>query len=365
LQQNGAVASLWCDTAAAFFQKGFIDIGLRAEDLLRDRHMDSRGFYVAAPVAQFFYHLTKKISKGELKEQQVSKLSIIYSECAPDAEALMKRMFSARNASLLIDALAFRKWDEVRANQTAIRRELYNQKDYGGFQSRAKCLLIETFRKVLRICAPTGCCVAILGPDGSGKSSVIEQYLFALRPAFRHSASFHLRPRLLRGSAAGETVNTTPHGQMPRGVLASTVKLLFLWADYVLGYYFLVRPRLMRSTLVVFDRYYHDMLVDARRFRYGGPLWLAHLVAALIPMPDLMIFLDAPANVLQTRKQEVAAVESARQVRAYRVIANCAALHERGVLVDAARPLDKVVDECVDNTLAYLEARTAKRLHLN
>jgi len=143
----------------------------------------------------------------------------------------------------------------------------------------------------------------------------------------------------------------------------SAAKLLFLWADYVLGYCIRIRPLQARSTLVVFDRYYQDLLIDARRFRYGGPRWLARLVGALIPMPDLMLVLDAPAHVLQARKQEVSAAESARQADAYRAVFSSAALRGRAVLVDATRPLEQVVNECADRTLALLATRTARRSH--
>jgi thymidylate kinase len=183
----------------------------------------------------------------------------------------------------------------------------------------------------------------------------------AMRPAFAGTAYFHLRPYLLRGLAGGQENSRAPHGKEPRGHLASMVKLLFLWTDYTLGYYLRVRPRLVRSTLVVFDRYYYDLLIDTRRFRYRGPKWMVRAIGALIPMPDLMLLLDAPAQVLQARKQEVPEEESARQAEAYRAIASSAPVRGRAVLIDASRPLKQVVQECADQTLALLAKRTAKR----
>jgi thymidylate kinase len=207
-----------------------------------------------------------------------------------------------------------------------------------------------------------GLCVAILGPDGSGKSSLIERYVPAMEPYFRGTEYFHLRPRLLGGTAAGRAPNTDPHGQRPRGVIASTAKVLYLWADYVFGYWLRVRPLVAQSKLVVFDRYYHDLPIDSLRFRYGGPRWLARWIARLIPLPDLMLILDAPAIVLQARKQEVSAEESARQSEAYRAVAASAALRGRAILIDASRPLEQVVQQCRDATLALLAQRAAQSL---
>jgi thymidylate kinase len=200
-----------------------------------------------------------------------------------------------------------------------------------------------------------------MGPDGSGKSSVIAEYMRGLGPVFAGTARFHLRPYLLRSLSAGQGISTAPHGKKPRGPLPSIAKLLFLWVDYVLGYYLCVRPLLSRSTLVVFDRYYYDLLIDAHRFRYGGPKWLVRLIGALIPTPDLILVLDAPAEVLLARKQEVSAEESARQAAAYRNLVGSPLVRGRAVLVDASRPLQQVVQECKDQTLILLARRTAKR----
>ena len=210
--------------------------------------------------------------------------------------------------------------------------------------------------------APTravGLCVGILGPDGSGKSSVIERYVPALAGCFSGVEHFHLRPHLLGGTAQARTTSTDPHGRPPRSVLVSTIKLMYLWADYVLGYYFRVRPLLTRGRLVIFDRYYQDLLIDPRRFRYSGSMRFAGLLAHMTPLPDLILVLDAPAEVLQARKQEVPAFESARQVEAYRAIAAPLERRGRAALIDASLPLDDVVRECVQKTQLLLAAREA------
>jgi thymidylate kinase len=220
----------------------------------------------------------------------------------------------------------------------------------------------ELARRVRRWSKPTGLWIAVLGPDGSGKSTVIDRLEAALEPAFRRTARFHLRPHLLKGTSAAEKPNTDPHGQRPRGLLASALKLIYFWADYTLGYWLRVRPQLVRSTLVIFDRYFCDLLIDPRRFRSNGPRWLTRAIAAVIPMPDLLLILDAPAEVLQARKQEVPLEESARQVEAYRAFAGSGAARGQAELVDAASPVEDVVHACAERVLSLMAQRTAERL---
>jgi thymidylate kinase len=145
-------------------------------------------------------------------------------------------------------------------------------------------------------------------------------------------------------------------------MLLSAAKVVYLWIDYVFGYLLRIYPLLAASRLVIFDRYYHDLLVDDRRFRYGGPRWLARLVARMIPLPDLVLVLDAPAEILQARKQEVPAAESARQADAYQAVAFSDLMRGRATLIDASLPLDEVVQQCTDRTLAVLAERTTRRL---
>ncbi|MGD0830835.1 MAG: hypothetical protein ABR907_07830 [Terracidiphilus sp.] len=95
-----------------------------------------------------------------------------------------------------------------------------------------------------------------------------------------------------------------------------------------------------RAALLICDRYYHDLLIDPKRYRYGGPVWVAKLVGKLMPRPSMWILLDAPAAVLQRRKQEVPFNETARQRLAYLTFIE---KQQRYAVVNAAQPLEKVI----------------------
>jgi thymidylate kinase len=111
--------------------------------------------------------------------------------------------------------------------------------------------------------------------------------------------------------------------------------------------------------LLIFDRHFVDLWVDPKRYRYGGPMWLARLVGCFIPKPDLFFFLDLPADVAHARKPEVS-LEEARKLRErYLTLARSL---PNAYVVDASRPLEEVVAEVEEILLAEMHERTKKRL---
>jgi thymidylate kinase len=122
----------------------------------------------------------------------------------------------------------------------------------------------------------------------------------------------------------------------------STAKLLYYLFDFAAGYACKVWPARRRGRVIIFDRYYADLLIDPQRYRQGPALVSARAVGALIPQPDLMIILDAPAAVLQARKQEVSFNESERVRKGYLSLARSTS---RAHVVDASRPADQVFED--------------------
>ncbi len=178
--------------------------------------------------------------------------------------------------------------------------------------------------------------IVILGPDGAGKSSVIEGLLDRLRQSGRVVTMRHLKPRILIRRSNVATINVEPHGKVPRSSVSSVAKI-FVW---LIEEWYANLFQDKREALLICDRYYHDLLIDPIRYRYGGPLWLARFVGDLFPQPMLWVLLDAPAEVLQARKREVPLEESARQRNEYSVFVN---KQSRRAIIDASQSLDKVI----------------------
>jgi thymidylate kinase len=110
---------------------------------------------------------------------------------------------------------------------------------------------------------------------------------------------------------------------------------------------------LTKNGIVIFDRYYHDLLIDTKRYRYKGPLWLVNLIGKILPKPDLVILLDAPAEILQSRKKEVPFSETQRQQNAYRSLVSRL---PNGYIVNVAKPFEQVAGEIEGVIIGFLHS---------
>jgi thymidylate kinase len=179
--------------------------------------------------------------------------------------------------------------------------------------------------KIMRVIHPPGKMIVFLGTDGAGKSTIIEAIKPALMDATHKSVLIkHLRPRLLPpiGRIKGtrdnqnETV-TDPHGASSSGTLLSLVRLAYYYLDYTIGYWLLVRPIISKSpSVVIFDRYAYDILLDPKRLRINLPQWILRLFVSIVPKPDLTVCLYGNAEVIAARKNELSVDEVKRQVDA-------------------------------------------------
>jgi thymidylate kinase len=80
--------------------------------------------------------------------------------------------------------------------------------------------------------------------------------------------------------------------------------------------------------------------VDPLRYRYGGALRVARWIGSIVPRPDLVILLDAPADLVHARKQEVPVQEIERQREAYLALVRAL---PHGRVVDVSQPLHRVI----------------------
>ena len=179
--------------------------------------------------------------------------------------------------------------------------------------------------------------VSFMGPDGSGKSTIID-YINKY-PLYNNSYYFHLKPIYI--SSSKSIVVDEPHKKPVYSKSKSYIKLLYFIYQYNFGWIKNILKLKIKSSLIIFDRYYDDLLVDNKRYRYGGSLALARLAKFFIPKPNLYFILTTDAKIIYERKQEVPFEELERQIKGYQALAD----GKRYFNIDVNRTPDEIVKE--------------------
>lgn len=284
------------------------------EELLSSRVRHS-GFWIAAPDIEYSYLLAKKGAKRKASLSQSLRLKqLVETLGRQKAEKIAGEIFQPDVQARIVDACA---QGSIDAELRSLTKKSWRVSRSNGAFSRIRYWAGELRRAIWRSSEPAGILLAIMGPDGAGKSTIIDGLAREFVIPMRRRILFHWRPQMLARRKNSGPV-TEPHGQTPRGALASMAYLSAFFADCWAGYLFVIWARLVRSDFVEFDRYFHDVLVDPLRYRYGGPEWFAALLCRLVPEPDLVIVLDANDELIFARKTELPRVEIQRQRVAYR-----------------------------------------------
>jgi thymidylate kinase len=181
--------------------------------------------------------------------------------------------------------------------------------------------------------------ISILGPDGSGKSTIIDK-LFK-QNIFRNKYYFHLKP--LKQKRSENVVCEDPHKFPLYNSLKSYVKLLYFIFQYSFGWIKNITPLGFKSSLIVFDRYYDDILADHKRYRYGGRLSVVKFIRNFIPKPDIYFILTTDAHIIHNRKKEVTFEELERQIKEYdKLVDNKTYFH-----LDASKDPDQITNDMI------------------
>ncbi|MCG7587662.1 hypothetical protein, partial [Photobacterium sp. OFAV2-7] len=202
--------------------------------------------------------------------------------------------------------------------------------------------------------------ICLLGSDGSGKSTIISAISQDLEQSTKNIAYIHLKPSLK--SLFGKTKEETsvpvenPHALPARSSTLSAAKITYWMISYWLHLFFHGHKNL---TLLIWDRYYYDVYLDPKRYRFGAPIWFAKLVGKLIPKPGLCIILDAPAEVIYKRKQEVSLEEIKKQRIEYLTFAE---KHSNTIVLDSSVSVDETADKARAAVINHLSKKQKNRM---
>jgi thymidylate kinase len=212
--------------------------------------------------------------------------------------------------------------------------------------------------------------VALVGADGAGKTTVgryLEQattlrikYVYlginpdasnVMLPTTRLWYAFKRARGQPLSMGGPRQAKVLPKGflKRTRAELKSGLRLLNQlgeeWYRQGIVWYYL-----RQGYIVLFDRhflfdYYSYDVADVEQERLLSSRLHGRILERFYPRPDLVIFLDAPAEVLLARKQEGTLEAMEHRRREYLQLRN---LVPNFVIVDATQPQDKVVQTVTD-----------------
>lgn len=192
--------------------------------------------------------------------------------------------------------------------------------------------------------------IAFLGSDGSGKSTIIKQITDL--NLFNNQYYFHLKPKKSKTNQSDLSVDD-PHKHKPYSSVKSLIKLMFFILQYNSGWIKNILKLRIKPSLVIFDRYYDDLLVDSKRYRYGGSLKIAKFIRYFIPQPDLYFILTTDADIIYKRKQEVPFEELERQIKEYRNLGDA----KRYINIDVNRTPEEISTEIIEHIARKMNER--------
>lgn len=227
---------------------------------------------------------------------------------------------------------------------------------------------------VYRFRNPLSIFIVIIGPDGSGKTTIAQDFMafwtakFHTHPFYIHG-NFSILPRLRvlrkiwanirRRELAPEPDFTLKHSganTVPHTLTKSLCYLAYYYWGYVFGYLkiFLARGK---GRPVVADRYFYDYFFQRGNMHLPHPL--LRFLSLFIPKPDLVIFLDAPAREIYARKNELTIQEIERQQNAIKRILKWL---PHPISISATDGIGKTVEKVKEAVMKSISRKSNKTL---
>jgi thymidylate kinase len=248
---------------------------------------------------------------------------------------------------MLSRAIAANDWPSLLQRRQAVIRRLFSRDPMLSFWRNVSTQWLRRLRPLFFALRRRGSSVALLAPDGAGKSTLAttltkDPYLQArlIYMGANVAASTVGLPSTQWLHARLKSLNGTTSRLRPDRLLLKALnfgnRLVEQWYRAGAAIYHLLRGR-----LVVFDRYIYDSWLNKRAATPWKRL-RKKLFESICPTPDLVILLDAPGPLLYARKREHTPEWLERQRLAY---LNLKERVPQMIVVDATQPPDEVKRE--------------------
>lgn len=290
-----------------------------------ERRQRQGNVYIPAPegelVALLLHCVLDKGAISPTRGERLQALCRVISD-EPYVTALLAEYWPPTMSwQQLAATIAQADWPRLLAERNAVQQRLQQRDQLGTFYRQVSKRLFRKANNWVTARRPRSLNVAVLAPDGAGKSTLVagiqKSFYFPVRTIYMGLYQ--------KGGGANRLLAKVP------GIGG---RLLTQWQRYLTG-----RGHQLRRRLVIFDRYTYDALLPSRQPTGKMKEWRRWLLAYSCPAPDVVIFLDAPGELLYARKKEHSATILEQQRQGYLALRSTV---PHMVVVDATRDPEEV-----------------------
>jgi len=288
---------------------------------LFEKQRKLRGISVPHPVHEAFISLLDRVLwGGEVGKKHSQSIASTITEHEQEWSRLLSLTFGSSTAETILKSLRKEDLDYLLQHQSLLQ---WKSLLHGFLRNPGKNVsgfLLHYLHQLRNLLRPRGFFVALIGPDGAGKSTIVEGLDKALLRLHLITRVFHWRPFLfkpLRDLTRTIVTNQIPKSSETSGTLVSFLRLMYYTADYIIGYFLRVLPVLRRGGIVLFDRYFFDYSVDPERVRTKFLGGMPRFLYRFVPHPDAVFLVQADPETIHSRKPELSIAEIDRQLKAF------------------------------------------------
>lgn len=286
------------------------------------------------------------LDKGAFAPNRRERLQALCHEVADEAY-LTKQLQLYWSPSMawprLKALIAGAAWNDLLAERPAVMRRLAGSQKIRVLGRVLRGRVLRKLDRVAGILQPRALTVALLAPDGGGKTTLATE----LTRTFYLPSRYIYMGSNIEASTVGlpttrwiQAQARRPAGSrgLPAWMFARGLRFINnmaeQWYRYGVSYYHMIRGR-----LVLFDRYVYDSPSSKSKkisLKSRARRWL---LSAAAPKPDLVVYLDAPGEVLFARKGEHSPAILEQQRQHYLGLQK---FLPQMIIVDATRDADQV-----------------------
>jgi len=296
--------------------------------------------------------LTSLLFSGRAKEKYLSSVRQTFASCPGEIIAALRPQFGLKVTKRLVSAVIA---GDPEAMSDCVPQLRFSLAWRGLLRRPLGCVpgVVWHYVREIAIClSPENVqTVMILDPGGDGRAVVIESLMPLLSSAAKSVERHHFT---LNSTLPREPGETGADASEPRGSLASIAAVACWLMREWLG-----RFRRRNSMLRIFDINYHDLLMDPRRYGYGGPRWFARLAGLLLPAINFWILIDPADRDLRADGPSLADIQTSRQIDSWRRFVQS---RKHFLILDAGKPAADLADEAYSALTEFLARRIERKI---